>query len=136
MNDNYDDIIHLPHPVSRRHPQMSMMARAAQFAPFAALTGYDSVIRESARLTEDQIVLEEDDQRRLNRILADLMEAAEHPVIEVWYFKPDRRKKGGSYEQYNGTLKRIDEYERMMFFTTGKKIPLDAIVNIRSTKSE
>ena len=136
MNDNYDDIIHLPHPVSRRHPQMSMMARAAQFAPFAALTGYDGVIRESARLTEDQIILEEDDQRRLNRILADLMEESEHPVIEVRYFKPDRRKKGGSYEQYTGTLKRIDEYERMMFFTTGKKIPLNAIVNIRSTKSE
>ena len=74
MNENYEDIIHLPHPVSKRHPQMSMMNRAAQFAPFAALTGFGEVITESARLTDEQIILEEYDQKRLNCSLADLLE--------------------------------------------------------------
>ncbi len=136
MNENYEDIIHLPHPNSKRHPRMSMLNRAAQFAPFAALTGYGNVITESARLTEDQISLEEDDQKRLNRTLANLLEESPHPYIAVRYFKPDRRKQGGSYEQYVGTLKRIDDYEQLLFFTTGKRIPLSAVVDIRSAKSE
>lgn len=136
MNDNYEDIIHLPHPNSKRHPRMSMLNRAAQFAPFAALTGYGNVITESARLTEDQISLEEDDQKRLNRTLANLLEESPHPYIAVRYFKPDRRKQGGSYEQYVGTLKRIDDYEQLLLFTTGKRIPLSAVVDIRSAKSE
>ena len=136
MNENYEDIIHLPHPVSKRHPQMSMMNRAAQFAPFAALTGYGEVITESARLTDEQIILEEYDQKRLNRTLANLLEESPHPYIAVRYFKPDRRKQGGSYEQYVGTLKRIDDYEQLLLFTTGKRIPLSAVVDIRSAKSE
>ncbi len=136
MNENYEDIIHLPHPVSKRHPQMSMMNRAAQFAPFAALTGYGEVITESARLTDEQIILEEYDQKRLNRILADLLEESPHPAIVVRYFKPDRKKQGGAYEEYSGTLKRVDDFSQSLLFTTGKKIPLFAVLEIIPKKSE
>ena len=98
MTEDNSDIINLPHHVSHNHPQMPMMARAAQFAPFAALTGYDAVIHETARLTDRQVELEEYDNERLNRIFSELMDSLEeHPVVTVSYFKPDEHKAGGAY---------------------------------------
>lgn len=93
MKHPYDDIIDLPHHVSERHPQMSMYNRAAQFAPFAALTGHDAAITEAARLTDAELELSESDAEVLNRKLAYLQSLDEKPTISVTYFVPDDRKK-------------------------------------------
>lgn len=133
MNDRYDDIIHLPHHVSKTRPQMSMMDRAAQFSPFAALTGYDAAIKETGRLTDEKIEVGEETKAvldRKQRYLSDMISV--QPEITVTYFLPDERKSGGTYLSVTGKLKRIDEYERMMILTDGKKIPLDDIMDIES----
>ena len=129
--DEYDDIINLPHHVSKNHRQMPMEMRAAQFAPFAALTGYDAVINETARLTDQQVELEDYDNERLNRKYAELIEnISEHPVITVSYFKPDKRKGGGAYVSKTGHIKKVDTYEQQMIMEDGTSIPLAAIVDI------
>ncbi len=131
MNDRYDDIIHLPHHVSKTRPQMSMMDRAAQFSPFAALTGYDAAIKETGRRTDEKIELSEDAKHVLDRkqgYLADMF--YKHPEISVTYFLKDTRKAGGTYQIETGRLKRIDEHERLMILSNGHKIPLDDIFNI------
>ena len=129
--DEYDDIINLPHHVSKNHRQMPMEMRAAQFAPFAALTGYDAVINETARLTDQQVELEDYDNERLNRKYAELIEnISEHPVITVSYFKPDKQKGGGAYVSKTGHLKKVDTYEQLMIMEDSTSIPLAAIVDI------
>ena len=129
--DEYDDIINLPHHVSKNHRQMPMEMRAAQFAPFAALTGYDAVINETARLTDQQVELEDYDNERLNRKYAELIEnISEHPVVTVSYFKPDERKGGGAYVSKTGHIKKVDTYEQQMIMEDGTAIPLAAIVDI------
>lgn len=129
--DEYDDIINLPHHVSKNHRQMPMEMRAAQFAPFAALTGYDAVINETARLTDQQVELEDYDNERLNRKYAELIEnISEHPVITVSYFKPDKHKGGGAYVSKTGHIKKVDTYEQLMLMENGTSIPLAAIVDI------
>lgn len=133
MNNHYEDIINLPHHISKTRPQMSMIDRAAQFSPFAALTGYDAAIQETGRLTDEKIDLGEEAKTVLDRkqhYLSDIISV--QPEITVTYFLPDERKSGGSYLSVTGKLKRIDEYERMMILTDGKKIPLDDIMNIES----
>ena len=133
MNDRYDDIIHLPHHVSKTRPQMSMMDRAAQFSPFAALTGYDAAIKETGRLTDEKIELGEETKAvldRKQRYLSDMISV--QPEITVTYFLPDERKSGGTYLSVTGKLKRIDQYARLMLLTDGKKIPLDDIMDIES----
>ena len=132
MTEDYSDIINLPHHVSRNHPQMPMMARAAQFAPFAALTGYDTVIHETARLTDKQVKLEEYDNERLNRIFSELMDSLEeHPVVTVSYFKPDEHKAGGAYVTVTGQLKKIDTYEQLMVMENGTAIPIGNIMDLQ-----
>ena len=132
MIEDYSDIINLPHHVSRNHPQMPMEARTAQFAPFAALTGYDAVIHETARLTDKQVELEEYDNDRLNRIFSELMDSLEeHPVVTVSYFKPDEHKAGGAYVTVTGQLKRIDTYEQIMVMEDGTAIPIGNIMDLQ-----
>ena len=132
MTEDYSDIINLPHHVSHNHPQMPMMARAAQFAPFAALTGYDAVIHETARLTEGQVELEEYDNERLNRKYAELMTILDcHPEITVSYFKPDEHKAGGAYVTVTGQLKKIDTYEQLMVMEDGTAIPIGNIMDLQ-----
>ena len=129
--DNYDDIINLPHHVSKRHPQMSMWNRAAQFAPFAALTGYDAAIQESGRLTDEWIDLGDSGNEELNqKIKLLLSKISEQPLVIIEYFVPDEHKEGGSYQSYTGNVKRIDEYEHTIVMTDGKKIQLRMIRNI------
>ena len=133
----YDDIIHLPHHVSKTRPQMSMEDRAAQFSPFAALTGYDAAILETGRLTEDKLELGEETQAildRKQRYLAEIIDTK--PEITVTYFVPDEKKSGGAYSTATGFLKRIDEYERELVLTDGRKIQLDAIFDIESGEFE
>lgn len=133
----YDDIIHLPHHVSKTRPQMSLEDRAAQFSPFAALTGYDAAILETGRLTEDKLELGEETQAildRKQRYLAEIIDTK--PEITVTYFVPDEKKSGGAYSTVTGFLKRIDEYERVLVLTDGRKIQLDAILDIESEEFE
>ncbi len=129
----YDDIIHLPHHVSKTRPRMSMMDRAAQFSPFQALTGFDAAIDETGRLTDDKLDMDDDMKRMLDIKQALLTERrSEQPAISVTYFLPDPRKSGGKYVTVHGNLKRFDEYERLLIMTDGKKIPLNDIADIES----
>jgi hypothetical protein len=131
MKEDYSDIINLPHHESRNHPQMPMEARAAQFAPFAALTGYDAVIHETARLTDRQVELEEYDNERLNRKFAELMTILDdRPEITVSYFLPDERKAGGSYNTTSGKVMKIDTYEHLLWMDDGTKIPITDIIDL------
>lgn len=129
MSGRYDDIIDLPHPVSQRHPQMPLADRAAQFSPFAALTGLDAALQETARLTDQRITLDEYEQAELDKTLQALREAApQHPAVEITYFQPDARKAGGQYATSVGHVKRIAEYEQQLILTEGTIIPLAEII--------
>ena len=137
MNDRYDDIIHLPHHVSKTRPQMSMMDRAAQFSPFAALTGYDAAIKETGRLTDEKIELGEETKAvldRKQRYLSDMISV--QPEITVTYFLPDGRKAGGSYAVKTGALARIYGYERELKFCDGTRIRMDDVVDIHIPEVE
>ena len=129
MNGRYDDIINLPRPVSQRHPRMPLADRAAQFSPFAALTGLDAALQETARLTDQRITLDEYEQAELDKTLQALREAApQHPAVEITYFQPDARKAGGQYVTSVGHVKRIAEYEQQLILTEGTSIPLAEII--------
>ncbi len=133
---DYDDILHHPHHVSDRHPQMSMIDRAAQFSPFAALTGYDAVVKESARLTDRKIELSEDEKTLLDerlRLLTDVL--PQQLEAEFTYFLPDSRKEGGAYVTVTGRLKRVDELRRVILLVDGTEIHIDDILDIQ-IKSE
>jgi hypothetical protein len=137
MINQYDDIINLPHHVSTKHPQMPLIDRAAQFAPFAALTGYDAAVKETARLTDERIELDEytmDALRDRLQMIADRLE--ENPEITVTYFQPDAKKEGGAYITAAGTVKKIDEYEQAVVMTHGMAIPFDEIVSIEGPMFE
>jgi hypothetical protein len=131
MNNRYDEIINLPHHVSKTRPQMSMSDRAAQFAPFAALTGYDSAIKETGRLTDEKIDLDEEALTDLNmryQLLVDALD--EEPEVEITYFKPDERKSGGEYVTVTGTVKKVDDFERLITMQNGTKIPMDDVLAV------
>ena len=129
----YADIIGLPHHTSRTRPRMSVSARAAQFAPFAALTGYGAAVDETARLTDDRIVLDENAKAMLDGKLQIIAEhIAEHPEITVTYFESDKKKSGGTYVSVTGQVKEIDEYERVVRLCDGLKIPIEQIFGIAS----
>ena len=129
----YDDILYLPHPVSPVHPPMPMEERAAQFSPFAALTGYGDVIRETARLTEERPELSEERQEELERKLRFLAEhEAERPEVRVTYFQPDVRKAGGARVQAAGIWKRLEETGRTLVLEGGLRIPLEDLLELES----
>jgi hypothetical protein len=131
MTKTYDDIIHLPHHVSTTRPHMSAIDRAAQFSPFAALTGYDAAIKETARLTDERIELDEYRKDILSdklQIIADRIK--EHLEIAITYFQPDEKKNGGTYVTAIGTVKKIDEYERIVVMMDSTTIPIDEIISI------
>lgn len=131
MKDLYEDIINLPHHVSKTRPQMSMIDRAAQFSPFAALTGYDAAIKETGRLTDEKIEMDEEALSILNmkfQLLVDSL--ADEPEITFTYFKPDERKAGGAYIDVTGKVKKVDDFERLIVMQNGTKMPMDDILNI------
>ena len=131
MTGPYDDILDLPHPTSKKHPRMSMAARAAQFAPFAALTGYGDAIKETARITDQQLELDENEKARLNEKLQLLRQHLPgKPKITITYFVPDTKKAGGSYQTITGFVKKLQEYERRLIMTNGTIIPLDTIIEL------
>lgn len=131
MTGAYDDIINLPRHVSTARPHMATIDRAAQFSPFAALTGYDAAIKETARLTDERVELDEymkDALRDRLQIIADRIK--EHPEIVITYFQPDSKKNGGAYVTSISTAKKIDEYERVVVMADGTAIPIDEIISI------
>lgn len=137
MHDNnekdsrYADIINLPHHTSSKHPRMSRENRASQFSPFAALTGYDSEIKETARLTDEKIELDEDRIYDINAKLQYIKDNIDvKPEITVDYFISDEKKSGGAYVTLNDRVRIIDEYERTIVFVSGKRINIDDIYGI------
>lgn len=133
----YDDILYLPHPDSASHPRMSLHDRAAQFSPFAALSGYDEAVRETARLTEQERELDEDEKERLNHKLQMLQEyasgesTAREVLATVVYFEPDGRKAGGRYISCTGMVKRIDVNGRKLIMGDRTEIPIERIQEIK-----
>lgn len=133
MSGKYDDILSLPHPTSRKHPRMSAIDRAAQFSPFAALTGYEETIEETGRLTEQPVELWEDARMELDRRQQILLDnAALSPEVTVRYFCLDSRKEGGTYVTVSGRLKSVDSVNRVLQLQNGIGIPLSVIVELDS----
>ena len=131
MSGAYDDILPRAHPVSLRHMPMPERNRAAQFAPFAALSGYDGEIREAARLTTEQSELGEMEIMLLEAKLRILQErAGERPLVRVTYFEPDARKSGGAYVAREDRVKQVDEAMRVLVFTDRSTISLDALASL------
>lgn len=134
----YDDIIDLPHHVSETRPRMSLLNRAAQFSPFAALTGYEGQIEEAARLTDGMIELSEDEKAKISETLSEIeRRLPQRPSVTVTYFLPDGRKAGGAYTTLSGAVKKIDLYERKIVFfgengiSSGDSVPIDDIIGIQ-----
>ena len=131
MNRKYNEIMGLPHHVSKTRSQMPMSDRAAQFAPFAALTGYDAAIKETRRLTDERIELDVEALSALDMKYQLLMEALdEAPEVTITYFRPDERKAGGKYVSAVGAVKKIDDFERRITMQDGAKIPMDDVLSI------
>ena len=131
MSNPYEDIMHLSRPVSTRHLPMSMHDRAAQFSPFAALTGYDAAIEETARLTDRQTELAESSKEALDkkiRAIQDIIDLM--PEISVTFFEPDLRKAGGAYRTITGRVKKIDNYEKSIVFQDDTIIHFNQLHNI------
>ena len=131
MSGPFDDMINLPHPTSAKHPRMPLSDRAAQFSPFAALSGHGAALAETARLTDRRIELEEDGKAALDvkqQLLMDRID--EHPEVSITWFQADDKKDGGRYVTTTGRLKRIDEVERILILEDKTKIPLDDIINV------
>lgn len=127
----YDDMVNLPHHVSAFHPQMPVSERAAQFSPFAALTGYDDAVRETGRLTDTKIELEEDAKEILDEKLRMMQERIEeHPMAEITYFQPDDKKEGGFYVTVSGNIKKIDGYKKSVIMQNGMEICIEDISDI------
>ena len=131
----YDDVIYRQHPTSKKHPRMSRMNRAAQFAPFAALTGYEESIEETARLTDHRIELSEYEIEELNTKLNFIQEhIKERPEVTITYFQPNERKDGGKYLTATGRVRWIDEVNRVVVFEDEKIVGIDAIINLNTKK--
>ena len=125
MSTPYDDIISLPHHVSPTRPRMSAMERAAQFSPFAALTGYDAAVRETARTTEERAELDEDAKAALDRVLRQVIDRlSARPAIRLTYFQPDSRKSGGAYVTLTGRVKKLRQPENVLVLEDGTEIPV------------
>ena len=134
--NKYDDILYLPHPVSARHPQMPLADRAAQFSPFAALTGHEAAIRETARLTKERVELDESRKEILDERLQMIREnLSEKPEVTFTYFQPDERKSGGAYLTVTGRVKKMDGYERRILLEDGTIVPLEELIDIEWFRS-
>ena len=127
----YEDIIDLPHHVSEKYPQMPTADRAAQFAPFAALTGHDAAIRETARLTDERRELDEEEKAVLDEKLRGLLDnEGEPPAATFTYFIPDKTKKGGEYVSVSGRIHKVDRFRGRLILQDGTEIPVDDIRQI------
>ena len=131
-SDKYNDIINLPHHVSEKHARMTIEERSAQFAPFSALTGYDDVIKETARETNSRIEINEEQKAILNKKLLLIKERIHNkPKITVTYFIPDVKKDGGKYIEVTENAVKIDEYDRKIILENGEEVPIEEIIEIK-----
>lgn len=131
MRTPYDDILHLPHHVSDTRPRMSIRDRAAQFSPFAALTGYEAAVRETARTTLQRIELSDGEKERLNERLRLLQNSIDRqPEVRITYFVPDQKKSGGAYVDVVGAVKKIDPISRLIIVHDGVSISTDEVIRI------
>ena len=133
VNGKYDDIIKLSHHISKKHPQMSMEDRAAQFAPFAALVGYEDAVEETARITTKRIELNEEEKNILDmklQILNEQIRIQIYPNVTIMYFVPDLKKDGGKYIKISGTVKKIEEYKQLIILDDKTEIPINEIISI------
>lgn len=131
MDKKYEAIIDLPHHISPTHPRMSLSQRAAQFAPFAALTGYDAVLAETARQTEAEVLLEDSEVAQINRRLCWVKEnLGKMPKVEIRMFCPDGRKSGGRYRTLSGKVVKIDEYSQKLRLESGEWVEFKRIVQL------
>ena len=131
MSENigkYSDIINLPHHVSKKHPPMPMIKRAAQFAPFAALTGYDDAVEETARLTDEMVVLTEERLEELNRMIH--LAIKERCMVRIQYFEPDKKKTGGCFRELAGRIRKIEMGE--IFMDDGMRVMVDRVVKVEN----
>lgn len=129
----YEDIVNIPRHISKVHPQATMADRAARFSPFAAISGYDDMVKEAARVTEERIDITDATKELLNEKLNMIIEFLdEEPEVTITYFEPDKKKDGGAYISITGTVKRIDEYERIVLMSNDKKIRIDEIYALES----
>lgn len=128
MSDNYDDILYLPHLTSKTHPRMPQQDRAAQFSPFAALTGYEDTVKEAARLTDERPILTEDEVADLDARLRLAMEL--DAEVTVTWFQPDSKKSGGRYSTATDRIRKADELQHVLVMEDGTKIPIPEIVSI------
>ena len=136
MKTNYEDILYLLRPVSKRHQPMSLLNRAAQFAPFAALTGYEDAVAESARRTSPRLFLSEDQMNDLNQQLSRITQKiAQRPHVSVTYFQPDNKKHGGTYLTFEGSVKKVDEINRQLVMDCGFCVPIHQIISISCESS-
>ena len=127
----YKDIINLPHHVSKKHPQMSLEARSAQFAPFAALVGYDALVHETARLTDDKIEIDEEEKEIIDSQLQLVKEQiSDRPKVTITYFVKDTRKAGGEYVTAEANVKKIDDYKNSIVMENGLEIPIENILKL------
>ena len=135
MSGTYDDILALPHPEPRTHPRMSLHDRAAQFSPFAALTGHSAAIAETGRLTASRITLDESEIARVDAALQRLRELLpQEPMASITYFVPDERKAGGNYQTVTGTARRIDTANGVLLLTDQRAIPIPDILDVAIQK--
>ena len=131
MSDNYRDILHLPHPTSKKRPPMPRSHRAVQFAPFAALTGHDVAVREVARLTTDKVELDDSSMDRLNEKLQLLRQhRLNQPVVRITHFQKDEKKSGGTYVTTEAVIKKIDDYQSRLVMINGTLIHVSDILDI------
>lgn len=131
--DDYKDMLDLPHHVSKKHKPMPMISRAAQFAPFAALTGYGDAVKETARLTDDRIDLSDEEIEKLNNKLGQMQSMLEekvYPEVAITYFRPDEKKEGGAYITAQGTVKKIREHEEILVLESRHEIAIPMITEV------
>ena len=128
----YGDMLYMTYPFQTDRPRMNRADRAAQFSPFAALTGFDGVVAETARLTEERPEMSEEQKAAIDKALAELLRRIEEkPEAEIVFFQPDARKAGGEYAKKRGAVRRIDEVNRVICFTDGERIEIGAIVRLQ-----
>ncbi len=137
QDHRYDDLLNLPHPVSQKHPRMSAHDRAAQFSPFAALTGHSAAMEETARLTDQKLEPGEVRLEELNKNLQTIqMHIREQPAVQITFFVPDTRKSGGEYRTVQGRVRRIDEGAQLLILADDTRIPLDDILTLTPDETE
>ena len=132
----YDDIINLKHHISKKHKQMSLENRSAQFAPFAALVGYDDAVKETARITDSKIFIDDEIKEIINKTIQQIKNNLnKHVQIKVTYFIPDKLKSGGKYQTEVGIVANINEYSKIIKLESGTEIPIEEIIELEILKN-